>query len=224
MLSFSDFSQRLARGQLKNTSAVDENTSGEIESNHIDTILSLTNQGLVDLSTRFALVTRQIDLTFIPGQHIYSFTDDGLGSWLSEEAVEPFLEDDFVRVLDIWDENGDRHPHDTNGHIMSPTFNRLRFTKAKIQELGEKVRVRYQAKHPGIDADGDIDIPPNLETALQLFVASLFISHIGGDEHSAKGDSYMAAYLRHIGEDEARNLSQTSEIDSDMRFEERGFV
>lgn len=224
MLSFSDFSQRLARGQLKNTSAVDENTSGEIECNHVDTILSLTNQGLVDLSTRFALVTRQIDLTFISGQYIYKFSDDGLGSWLSEEALEPFVEDDFVRVLDIWDENGDRHPHDTSGHIMSPGFNSLRFTKAKMTELGEKVRIRYQAKHPGIGADADIDIPPNLETALQLFVASLFISHIGGDEHSAKGDSYMAAYLRHIGEDEARNLSQTSEVDLDTRFEERGFV
>ena len=47
---------------------------------------------------------------------------------------------------------------------------------------------------------------------------------MNGQEHSGKGDSYFAAYLRHIKEDEDKNNSSTSEVDSDTRFTDRGFV
>ena len=100
----------------------------------------------------------------------------------------------------------------------------FRFTKSKIEELGDKVRIRYQCTHPEITVDDDIDIPPNLITALQLFVAGLFLSHMNGEEHTAKGDSYYAAYLRYMGQDVSDNNSSTSEIDLDLRLEDRGFV
>ncbi len=224
MISFSDFSERLARGQLKNTSAVDDSNKGEICSDSIDTVLSLTNQGLIDISTRMPLLTRQIDLSFQADKYMYALDESGSGDYLDDSMTEEFLGEDFIRVLDVFDQYGDRHPHDTKGHIMTPSYNVLRFTKAKMKELGDKVRIRYQVKHPGVDLNADIDIPPNLETALQLFVASLFISHMGGEVHSAKGDAYFGAYLRHMGEDETRNLSSTSEIDEDTRFMDRGFV
>ena len=225
MITFSEFSERLATGQLKNTSAVDADVSRtEITCDHIDTILSLTNQGLIDLSTRMPLVTRQVDLVFQTGKMLYAFDDSGVGDFLDDAATESFIPEDFVRVLNIYDESGCNHSHDTNGHILTPTYNTLRFTKTKMSELGEKVRIRYQAKHAGIDEEANIDLPPNLITALQLFVASLFISHMNGEEHSAKGDSYFAAYLRHLGEDEMRNISQTSEVDMDTRLYDRGFV
>ena len=223
MITFAQFSERLARGQLKNTAAVEDTNLGEISPEYEDTILSLTNQGLVDLSTRFPLITKQVDLTFVEGQHVYQLVQSNVGIFLDEEYTDLF-EDNFVQVLDIWDTYGKRHPHDTNGHIMTPVYNSLRFSTDKMDELGERVRIRYQAKHAGIDADANIEIPPNLETALQLFVASLYISHMNGADHSAKGDSYFAAYLRHIGEDEQRNASSVSEIQEDTRFTDRGFV
>lgn len=224
MISFSDFSDRLARGQLKNTAAVDENMKGEISPDQIDTVLSLTNQGLIDISTRMPLITRQIDLSFQTGKYMYAMDQSGIGDYLDDSITEEFEPDDFIRVLNIYDADGVNHAHDTAGHIMTPSYNVLRFSAAKMKELGEQVRIRYQAKHAGIDFDADIDIPPNLEAALQLFVASLFISHLGSEQHSAKGDSYFAAYLRHMGEDVAQNISSTSEIDVDNRFENRGFV
>jgi hypothetical protein len=224
MISFSDFSDRLARGQLKNTAAVDENVKGEISSEQIDTVLSLTNQGLVDISTRMVITTRQIDIEFQNGKYMYALDASGVGDFLDDSLTEEFLPDDFVRVLNIYDDEGKNHPHDTQGHIMTPSYNVLRFTKSKMEELGDKCRIRYQAKHAGVDLDANINIPPNLENALQLFVASLFISHIGGEQNSAKGDGYFAAYLRHMGEDEARNISSTSEIDVNEKFEARGFV
>lgn len=226
MITFQDFMVRLAQGQLKNTSAVDDKNAGHICPEYEDMILNLTNQGLDDLSTRFPLFTRQVDLVFVEDQYLYPLVWSDLdGHYLDVSLTgDAFVDEDFVKVLDIWDKSGNRHPHDTNGHIMTPTFNSLRFTKAKMKELGKKVRIRYQAKHTEIVDDGTIDLPPNLVTALQLFVASLFISHMNGQEHSGKGDSYFAAYLRHIKEDEDKNNSSTSEVDSDTRFTDRGFV
>jgi len=224
VITFSEFSERLATGQLKNTPAVDTEISRtEISCDYLETVLQLTNQGLVDLSTRQPIVTRFVDLSFQDGKMMYSLDEDGVDDYL-DDSEEAFIGDDFVRVLNIYDEDGCNHSHDTNGHIMTPTFNTLRFTKSKMLALGDKVRIRYQAKHPGIDEDANINLPPNLINALQLFVGSLFISHMNGEEHSAKGDAYFAAYLRHLGEDEMRNLSQTSEIDMDTRLHDRGFV
>ena len=82
MITFAQFSERLARGQLKNTAAVDDTNLGEICPEYEDTILSLTNQGLVDLSTRFPLITKQVDLTFVEGQHVYQLVQSNVGIFL----------------------------------------------------------------------------------------------------------------------------------------------
>jgi hypothetical protein len=232
MITFQSFSQRLANGQLKNTSAVDEKNLGIICPEYYGMILSLTNQGLVDLSTRFPLFKSQVDLTFVDSQNIYPLTEVNVGGFLTSTVEEPFTDDEFVKILDVFDAEGVRHTTNTNGHILTPSFNTLRFTDAKIKKFTEtaspdpaRIRIRYQKKHPVLLSTGSINLPPNLETALQLFVASLYISHMGGPDHSAKGDSYYAAYLRHIGEDESRDLSTTSEIHEDSsKFAERGFV
>lgn len=224
MISFAQFSERLARGQLKNTSAVDQTNLGEICPEYAGTILSLTNEGLKELSTKFQLFKKTVDLVFQPNTYLYPLVDAGVGTYLDVTQTEAFEEDVFVQVLNVWDSNGVNHSHDSQGHIMTPTYNAVRFTKAKMEDLGSKVRIQYQAKHPEITESDVINVPPNLETALQLFVASQYISHMNGPEHTAKGDSYYAAYLRHIGEDESKNLSSTSEIMEDNRFQDRGFV
>jgi len=226
MIPFSKFCERLATGQLKNTHAVDDKSSlQEIVADQLPVILNLTNEGLTDLSTRMPIVTKLVDLTFQSGKTLYSFDDTGLGDYLDvTETGDTFVGADFVRVLNVYDSEGKNHPHDTNGHIITPSYSTLRFTLAKMEDLGEKVRIRWQSKHAEIGMDDSIDLPPNLLTGLQLFVASLFISHMNGEDHSAKGDSYFAAYLRHIGEDELRNLSQTSEVEEDTRLMDRGFV
>ena len=226
MTTFVEFLERLALGHLKLTAAVDKNNLGEIVPNLVDTMVSLVNQGLVDITTRNAVVSKQIDLVFITDVNTYPMVIGGVPSYLIEDDTEPFLGTDFVAIMDVFDEFGCRHVHDTNGHIMTPSFNTLRFTDAKMEEIGPKVRIRYQAKHAIIaNPDTDtIDLPPNLENSLQLFVAALYFSHLNSKEHSARGDKYYALYLRSIGEDEARNISSVSEVQTDTRFADRGFV
>lgn len=231
MITYTDFQSRLAHGQLKSTAAVDSGIPGTIAADSADMVLSLTNQGLDDLATRFPLQKNIVDLTFIDSQNVYPLTQTNLSTFLSVPTGESaFLDGQFIKVLDVFDELGERYTTNSNGHIMQPSYNSLRFSTdmmTDITAIGEnsgKVRIRYQAKFTSITANDSIILPPNLITALQLFVASLFISHMGGKDHSAKGDSYFGAYLRHIGEDVAKDLSSTSEVDTNTKFEDRGFV
>lgn len=231
MITFELFATRLANSQLKNTNAVEDGMLGMICPEQVELIVSLTNQGLVDLSTRFPIFKSQVDLTFVADQNIYAITEDQVGTYLTDSVEEPFLDDKFVRIIDIFDAVGDRHTLNSSGHILTPSFNTLRFTDAKITEFTEiaspdaaRVRLVYQAKHETIGQGQNINLPPNLEPALQLFVSALYLSHMGGPEHSAKGDSYYAAYLRHVGEDEMKDLSSTSEVEENDKFTDRGFV
>lgn len=225
MLSFSDFKTRLALSQLKNTHAVDQDIALDaIIDTQEDTILRLTNEGLLDISTKMQLFTKQLDLVFVTDQLIYPITPSGVDVYLFEEYTDTFDEDDFLKIIEVFDSDGKRHHPDTNGHFITPSYNVLRFTAAKIEELGERIRIRYQARHPIITNADNINLPPNLETALQLFVAGLFQAQMNGEEHIKKGNSYYGAYLKHLGLDEANNNSSTSEIDEVDKFTIRGFV
>lgn len=223
MISFTQFATRLARAEFKNMSAVDQTNLGDIVPDYIPTVLSLTNQALTTLSTKFPLFKLQVDLTLDEAKNEYSFDTDT--SFLTMvESSQTFDSEAFIKILNVYDTNGDDVLLDVNGHVTSPSYNRIRFTTSKLIELSPKVRIRYQARHPEIDETSGIEVPPNLETALQLLVASLYIGQMNGPEHTAKADGYYAAYLRHIGEDEMRNNSSTSEIEVDNRFSQRGFV
>lgn len=221
MVTFEEFSKRLARGQLKNASCVDKSVPGTIQTDRMDEILGYVNQGLVDLSTRQLLITKLIDLEFVSGQNMYPLVPGA--TYLVDTETEAFT-DNFVKVVEVVDSAGCIHLTDTDGHIMTPSYNTLRFTSAKMEDLGPKVRIRYQATHDEIDTDGSINIPPNLEIALQLFVASLYLSHMNGEADIAKGERYFGSYLSHLGLDRDRDLSSTSEVEEDTRLTDRGFV
>ena len=226
MISFAQFAERLARAQLKNMSAVDDTNLGEIQPEYEATVLSLTNEALTTLSTKFPLFKLQVDLTLDPAKQEYSFdTDTSLLTMV--ESSQTYDSERFIKILNVYNSDGDELLTDVNGHVTVPAYNRIRFTSAILLELievGPKVRIRFQARHPEIIVTDGIILPPNLESALQLLVASMYISQMNGPEHSVKGDSYYAQYLRHIGEDELQNNSSTSEIETDNRFTNRGFV
>ena len=222
MLTFTDFLKRLAHSQLKNTSAVDDSQQGEILPEYYETILSLTNQGLEDLSVKLPLFYGLVDLTFVEGQNVYPLTAGA--SYLDDSVLETFSDEDFIKVSEIQDEDGDIHTPKTNGHILCPNPTTLRFTTDMMEELGAKVRIKYQKKHPELEEAGVILLPAHLYTPLQLFVASLYISHMGSPEHTQKGDAYFATYLRYLSTDEEKNTSSTSEVQEDTRFDDRGFV
>lgn len=222
MLTFKDFTKRLARAQLKNTSAVADQQDGEIHPDSEAQILELVNEGLEDLTMRMPILKNLITLNLDQSKNVYLMDE-------SETAIDgtfllPFNNNQFVGVLQITDSDGRDYQPKTSGQIMCPSHKTLRFSDEMLMKLGTSVTVEYQMKHPPIGEDDNIEIPPNLYNALQLFVASLYYSHMGSPEHTKKGDAYFATYLRHLNTDQTDNISQTSEVLEDTRFEDRGFV
>lgn len=213
-LAFEDFTAKLAKGQLKNTAAVDDSQAGLIVPEYEAQILELTNQGLVDITSKKKLQEGIVALTFVANQNIYPLDTSEGGEY-----------ENLVRVLEIVTSDGRRHVPKTSPMITMVNKETIRFSDEFIEYYGPAVDVHFQTHHDEIDVMGEIDIPKHLHEALVLYVAGLYLSHMGGEEHTAKGDSYYGLYLQMLGVDEIENLSGTSEVnDEDVRFADRGFV
>lgn len=220
---FTDFTLKLARGQLKNTGAVDDQDLGEINPGHINQLLELTNQGLIDISTRMKLFEATYALTFVSGQNIYllNSTLDAIFAdyvrMLSIQAVP--------KNLEVIPDNEQTFVPKTGSLITMPSPFSIRFSNQFMEDYAPAVDLKFQVKHPVIDINSTMQLPHHLYEALALYVSGLYLSHMGGAEHTAKGDSYYGLYLRMMGEDIIENKSQTSEVlDEDTRFYDRGFV
>ena len=214
-LSFEDFLTKLARGQLKNTAATDDQQDGIIAPKYEEQLLELTNQGLTDITTKKKLFENFATLTFVDGQNLYILpTDTG-------EDYE-----NMVRVLEVATADGRKHTPKSNANILMPSPESLRFSTQFMKTYPGGVEVRFQISHPEVESvTGEINLPKHLHEALVLYVAGLYLSHMGGEENTAKGDSYYGLYLRMLNDDTIDNSSGTSElVDEDTRFQDRGFV
>lgn len=214
-LSFEDFLTKLARGQLKNTAATDDQQDGIIAPKYEEQLLELTNQGLTDITTKKKLFENFATLTFVDGQNLYILPTD---------AGEDY--ENMVRVLEVATADGRKHTPKSNANILMPSPESLRFSTQFMKTYPGGVEVRFQISHPEVESvTGEINLPKHLFEALVLYVAGLYLSHMGGEENTAKGDSYYGLYLRMLNDDTIDNASGTSElVDEDTRFQDRGFV
>jgi len=222
-MQFTDFITKLAWGQLKNTGAVADQDLGELHPGHEDQLLELTNQGLADISTRLKLFETTYALSFIPGQNIYTL----------DENLDPVFTN-YVRLLSVHGvhknmkvipENEKTFIPKTNNQITIPSPSTVRFTDAFMADYTPAVDLKFQTRHPKIGLNDAMELPYHLYEVLVLYVSGIYLSHMGGEEHTAKGDSYYGLYLKMMGDDVIENKSQTSEVmDEDTRFQDRGFV
>lgn len=212
--TFEDFMLDLAQGQLRNTAAADSSESGCIEPEYVEHLLRLTNQGLIDLTSKKKLFEETETLTFVPAQNIYP---------LDTATGMPF--ENLVRVYEIVTSDERKHTPKNSAHITQPNQETLRFSDQFMEFYGPSIDVRFQVTHPPILEDGEMNLPPHLFEVLALYVSGLYLSHMGGEEHKARGDSYYGLYLKKCDDDVLNNTSGTSEVtDDDSRFYDRGFV
>ena len=223
-MTFTEFLEFLAQGQLKNTAAVDDQDLGIINPGHESQLLKLTNQGLTDISTRLKLFEDTYALSFVDGQNIY----------MLEEATDAMFAD-YSKLLsvhavpagqDVIPENEITFIPKSNNQITLPSPNSVRFTDKFMEDYAPAVDLKIQKKHPKLaDVTGVLNLPHHLYEVLALYVSGLYLSHMGGEQNTVKGDSYYGLYLKMMGDDVTENKSQTSEVvDEDTRFQDRGFV
>lgn len=230
MITVETMFERLARGPLKNMSAVSDTNLGEITPEYQATMMMLLNEGLREISTKKLLVKERVKITWVDNQADYVLAETNVGDYLTEQDDSTFSDDRFVRVLNIYtidtdDADSTRIVADSGMGISTPRNNVLRVTSTFRELYTEGIRITYQARHVEVtELSDEIDIPKNLEYALQMFIASQYISGMSGPEHVKRGDELRAKFLQEMGEDEAKNLSATSDMESDTRFSDRGFV
>lgn len=211
-----NFFAKLARGQLKNVALADDTSVGMIRPDKVAAIVELTNQGLQDIFTRKKLKE---------GRNILTLT-----SGVNDVFLDPTGDyADMVKVLEFVTGDERSHTARSNKHIFQSDQYNFQFSDTFTQYYLDRdwpnVEVRYQMLHPVVDANGTIEMPAHLHEALVLYVSGLYLSHMGGEEHSKKGDTYYGLYLQMMMDDTLENRSGTSEVlDDDTRFNDRGFV
>lgn len=215
ILNFCDFMDRLAQGQLRNVASTDKSQSGVIKPEYHDHLLKLTNQGLIDLTTKKKLFEEVATLTFVDGQNVYPLDVTDTGDFTN-----------LVSVLEVVTSDERRHTFKNSVHLMQPNQETLRFSDHFMECHKPAVDVRFQVHHPElVDIDADMNLPSHLYEVLALYVSGLYLAHKGGEEHKARGDSYYGLYLQKCNDDTINNTSNTSEVtDEDTRFNDRGFV
>lgn len=220
--SFTEFVTDLAFGQLKNTALTDDSDTGEINPAHEDQLLSLTNKGLIDITTRKKIITETSVVTFVSGTNDYTISDQA-----DNNLVKVVQIDAVPTGYEVITANKRIFTPKTTRHITQPSMWVIRFTDEFMEAYGPAVDVVKQLLHPRLitNSNMDITLPPTMFEALELYVSGLYLSHMGGDEHTKKGDAYYGLYLKMMTDDEIQNSSSTSEIeDNDTRFVDRGFV
>ena len=229
MLTVENLFSKLARGMLKNTAAVENTNQGEIVPEYLDSMYYLLNEALQELFTKKILRKLRVKLTWVEDQSLYIMEDDGVGTYLETFSEDPDFDGSlFVRVLSARAISDDtvRILPDTNASGLStPTFNTLLVSLTIREDYSDGLVITYQALHGSVDSVSDVlQIPPALEYALQLYIASRYLTEMGSSEQVKRGDELKAAYLREMGEDTTQNMSSTSDIEQDLRFTDRGFV
>ena len=213
-LSYENFLTRLACGQLKNTSAVDDSVDGFIKEEYAHVVLSLTNQGLTDITTRKKVFEESNIIYLNEDKNLYNLDTSPEGDYHR-----------MVRVYEVIGKNDIRYTPKTSVDFTMPSFDIIRFSDNFIRDNKPEVTVMFQKTHSEVNNKAYLHLPEHLYEALILYVSALFLSHMGGEEHTAKGDAYYALYLRLLSEDQFNNASGISEImDQDYRFIERGYV
>lgn len=230
MLTVENLFSRLARGMLKNTSAVEESNLGEIVPTYHDTILMLANDGLRDIFSKKQLRRLRFRLKWVDGITTYAMEDAGVNTHIFKfPEDDDFDESLFVKFVTItpWvNPTKMRIVPDTSANGLStPSYNVIRATQVFQDTYPDGLAVVYQALHDQLTGlTSEIHLPPVLEYSLQLYVASRYLSEMGSSEQAKRGDELKASFMREMGEDAAQNSSSTSDVDYDNRFTDRGFV
>lgn len=233
-MDFREFTERLALGELKNTPAINETDPSQLKEQHRLMIIKHLNLGLTNLYSKFILLEKELLLrTQLSITHYYLRKEFAR----SNSAIVPYkyiddtkcgeYTEDLIKILRVYNNMGEEvYLNDSEQHesVFTTQYDCLQITGV---HLGSMFSVVYQARHPemtGTDPCQEIKLPFFLEEAIQAYVASKVLSHMNGQEHSAKGQEYMGIYAGICADVEMRDMIRNSVATTNTKLEKRGFV
>lgn len=235
MIKLSEFYKTLALVTLNNTGLVTDDGIG-IEEERKPQILAFINEGLTRLHSKFVLKTNNCIVEMREGRTQYpllkryaymSFEPDKVQyPFIMDSPTYPFQED-VIKILNVYDSFGSRRKlnddHDPRG-LFTPRPDTL---EARRPRHAEAFNVLYQAKHPILLGDEEleeIDLPETLYSALENWVAYRYYTGKNTAESTAKAAEYVQFYESICGEVIENDLANGSTSNTNILFERRGWV
>lgn len=228
----------LSYNELSNI-AIGGNGSGSIPGQHHGRILTLTNQGLLDLFSRFRLAEKNVHVETQEGLTLYylrvvharSNLEPGYPKYIVD-GPENLFTGDVVKILEVFDELGEavslNNALDADS-LYTAGFDCLQVSKPVPTNAYMLI---YQAQHPELvmGGDGILDLTQNIELPLALYgalrawIGHKIFSSMNGPEHLTKGQELLGYYELTCQQSEKSDLHKAAETWPQDRFIANGWV
>jgi hypothetical protein len=210
----SDLFNQLTYGELCQIKLGGADANGITKENQLQ-MLGHVNSGLTELHTRFHLKEGTLTLNLIPGLDTYVLSKRFAVAnresrepqkYIQDSLAVPFL-DTVLKIERVFTAEGAELELNAGGQrfdplsqvVRTPTINTLIVPKT-IQSTG--LTVVYRANHARIikednsfdPTEVDIDLPPQYENALLLYIASRVFNPIGLNQEFHDGNNYWAKF------------------------------
>ncbi|UAW01162.1 hypothetical protein [Vibrio phage BUCT194] len=217
-MTFEDIVNELKYGELNNHGMF----MNQITEQDKQRLMHHCNIALVELCSRFPLITRELTVTQVEGvtsyvltsEHTYQAPDQAtLDKYIFESAEYPF-NDDLVAILGVYDEIGNEirmNDSTTSCTVFTPMYNII---EVPMEVDTNALFVLYQAKHPVITCNtSKIYIAAQFLPALLSYIAYRVYAAGTAQEHMVMANTLLQKYEMHCLQ--LRNTGVDSAIEWD---------
>lgn len=224
----SELFQKLSFGELCNLSIAGEG-SGVVPVTNYPRLIAQANYGLTALHTRFPLRTREVTLQLFDEVNLYWFRPEHSMStgtdyyrYIQDSPFDPFT-NDILRIDAVFDELGCEMELNNDSECCSlflPAFDCLQVTHPSKDTI---LQVQYRANHPTIPLEVtdpstvELRIPVSHEKALMFYIAGQIYSSMNGQEHTLKGQEFLAKYAAELDYIEQHNLDNNGYVQTNVK-------
>jgi hypothetical protein len=223
----------LSLHELSNLSMGDSG-EGEISERHKPKVIFQTNNGLLDLYTRFILKEKGLLIEQREGKTTYPLSSQFAESnWDGHSDPRPFINDigepftdDLLKVIGVTDGFGRDLPLNDRGNpdsLFTPTTKVLQVPRAVP---GVVLSLTYQAKHPPLTLDEmetELELPEVLFSALTAFIAWKIYSGMNTQEAMAIAQGHHDTYENECASVTQDDTVNTSISTTSIVFRQRGW-
>lgn len=224
----SELFQKLSFGELSSLSIAGEG-SGVVPVANYPRLISQIQYGLNALHTRFPLRLKEVTLQLYDEVAFYYFRPEhsmSVGTdyykYIQDSPFEPFV-NDILRIEAVFDEVGCELALNDDPlccSLFTPSFDCLQVTHPMKETV---LQVQYRADHDRIPLETtdpstvEVRIPVSHEKALMFYVAGQIYSSMNGQEHTLKGQEFLAKYAAEVDYIEQHNLDNNGYVQTNIK-------
>ncbi|MBZ6397045.1 MULTISPECIES: hypothetical protein [Pantoea] len=203
--------------------------SGVIEPRHWPRLIMQINAGLTALHSRFPLLEKELTLQLFDEVAHYFFRPEhsvSVGTdyyrYILDTPFDPFV-NDILRVEQVFDELGCELLLNNESEccsLFTPSYDSLLVTHPMKETI---LRVSYRANHKQIALDVsepstvEVNIPVSHQKALCFYVAGQIYSSMNGQEHTLKGQEFLAKFEQECVFIEDKNLDNNGFVQTNIK-------